>query len=190
MQVTDSIRINEKKKIRCLQNEAIMVELWQTLSSLTKWPFCLTNFLKRCSRGQIGVLLSPPCVILLKKGPIFQPTWLKKKKHRVTQLPWVNRNVLRSLYILFIIIAVMEWNIWIKWSVDCGVKEIYRNYKPKAQRWQQAFSWILERVLFTHRSFYSYLKHVNNLILDQKGHCSTYFLFSLTIRSQIPLNCR
>lgn len=157
----------KKKKIRCLQNEAIIVELWQTLSSLTKWPFCSTNFLKRCSWGQIEAFCWVHYVLFcFKKGAIFQPTWFKKKKKSYPASLSQSKCTEIFIYILFIIIAVMEWNIWIKWFVDCGVKEIYRNYRPKAQKWQQAFSWILKRVLFTHRSFYSYLKHVNNLIFD------------------------
>lgn len=142
MQVTDSIFINEKKKERerkkiwCLQNEAVIAELGWAPSSLTKWT-SRSSFKKRMHWGQREVF----CCSALKGG-FFQCRWFEKKEKR-KELPSFLKPIKmywKDLYIFFFLIrvAVMD-RIFESRYADGRVMEICRFYSLEAQKWQQAF---------------------------------------------------
>lgn len=58
IQVTDSIFINEKKKIWCLQNEELnCVELWQAPSSLNDHLSSFFKKMKKKKKGQTEIFV-------------------------------------------------------------------------------------------------------------------------------------
>lgn len=83
----------------------------------------------------------------------FSTTWLKQKQEEVP-----------------------HWNIGIKLSADCMVVEIYRCIGWRHRSGNRLFLEFPGRLFLTNRSFSSYLRHINKVILGCTGYGAIYFL--------------
>lgn len=113
------------------------------------------------------------CCFALKRVLFFNLHDLKQQKRKncpasSSQSKWIENIFIYS----FITVAVMELNTWIKLSVDCRVTEIYRFYRPRAQKWQRLFLEFLGRLLFIHRPFYPHHEHATESSLTAKDTIS------------------